>query len=270
MNLTCANYRTPEADAAYWSNSQYKSILECPARYAAELRGEWTPDPSTALLVGSYVDIALLTPDDLPAFVEAQRKEICTAKGELRADFQRAEAMIERVRREPDFMSAIDGEHQVLLTWELAGVHWKGLADCIDAERSMLTDLKTCRDFESAWDAASRTRLPFYECWDYWRQMALYRLGYQARHGALPEWVFIAAVTKEKHPRCKVLSFGQGNREHERFKHEIEKVEQIMPQLIEEKAAILAGSTDLRHCGQCDYCADVLPCRIEEAESLKW
>ena len=193
--LTPEIYRSAEAEADFWSNSQFKALLECPARWAAEYRGEWTPEPSTALLVGSYVDLALLTPEELVGFVARNEKEILTKTGGLRADFHRADAMVERVRREPDFMSALDGDHQVLLTWELAGVRWKGLADCIDEERSILTDLKTCRDFESAWDAASRTRLPFYEAWDYWRQMALYRLGYQSRHGSLPEWVFIAAVT---------------------------------------------------------------------------
>lgn len=56
MKLTNDNYFSPEANREYFSVSQYKTFLDCPARAMAEIRGEYKEPMTTALLVGSYVD----------------------------------------------------------------------------------------------------------------------------------------------------------------------------------------------------------------------
>lgn len=56
MKLTNDNYFSPEASREYFSVSQYKTFLDCPARAMAEIRGEYKQPMTTALLVGSYVD----------------------------------------------------------------------------------------------------------------------------------------------------------------------------------------------------------------------
>lgn len=56
MKLTNDNYFSPEANREFFSVSQYKTFLDCPARAMAEIRGEWKQPMTTALLVGSYVD----------------------------------------------------------------------------------------------------------------------------------------------------------------------------------------------------------------------
>ena len=56
FKLTAANYYSKEANERYFSVSQYKNFLDCPARAMAEIRGEYKQPMTTALLVGSYVD----------------------------------------------------------------------------------------------------------------------------------------------------------------------------------------------------------------------
>jgi len=56
MFLTAENYYSPEADKYYLSVSQYKLFLSCEANAIAQLRGEYKPQSSDAMLIGSYVD----------------------------------------------------------------------------------------------------------------------------------------------------------------------------------------------------------------------
>jgi hypothetical protein len=272
MKLNHDNYYTPKADLEYMSNSQYKAWLDCPARQAAIMRGEWTEAEKLVFLVGKYVDQSLLTPDTLPALIDANRDEIMTKKGELRADFTLAEKMIARAKRDDLFMGALDGEHQRVVTWEMFGIQWRAMFDACDPERGTLTDLKTCRDFEPQWDDKTRTKLPFYERFGYWTQLAIYREGYKATFGHYPEYVTLACVTKQAYPRIKVIVFEQdvGN-SCDRFAHELEKIEANLPRIIEMRTAAVAGLPyDFPRCESCDYCADSGECKIERAESLVW
>ena len=56
LSLTSENYYSPEANEAYFSVSQFKDFLKCPAMAMAKLRGEYAPEQGRALLLGSYLD----------------------------------------------------------------------------------------------------------------------------------------------------------------------------------------------------------------------
>ena len=56
FKLTASNYYSKEANERYFSVSQYKTFLDCPARAMAEIRGEYKQPMTTAMLIGSYVD----------------------------------------------------------------------------------------------------------------------------------------------------------------------------------------------------------------------
>jgi hypothetical protein len=272
MIITTGNYHAPEANRQYMSNSQYKSWLDCAAKQAAIMRGEWKDEEREALLVGSYVDRALLTPDELPAFIERHKDAIQTKKGEPRAAFQIADKMIERVKRDDLFMGSLDGCHQAVVTWEMYGIQWRAMLDAVDPARGTLVDLKTVRDFEPQWNAELKIKLPFYESWAYWRQLAIYREGYKSAYGNYPAITAIAAVSKHEHPRLKVIVFEQdvGN-SCDRFAHELEKIEANLPRIIEMRAAAVAGLPyDFPRCEQCDYCAETGEAKMELAESLVW
>jgi len=56
MKLTEKNYFSQKANEEFMSVSQFKAFDKCPASAMAELKGEFTREKTTALLVGSYVD----------------------------------------------------------------------------------------------------------------------------------------------------------------------------------------------------------------------
>jgi hypothetical protein len=267
MNLTETNYYSAEANAAYLSNSQYKSWLDCPARTAAEARGEWVEDERDALLVGNYVDTALLTPDLMEQFLSKNSDAIFTKRDKaLRAPFVLADTMVARCKRDALFMGALDGDHQVIATWEMYGVMWRAKFDSVDPSRGVLTDLKTVKSFDSEWSAEHKMKLPFYEVWHYWRQMAIYREGYKALYGKYPEVCTIAAVSKQAHPRLKVLVMDND----EAFARELEKVEANLPTIIAHREMLAHNLPVFQRCGRCDYCAETGECDIEHAEKLVW
>ena len=64
MILTSENYYSPDANRDYFSVSQYKDFLKCPAMAMAKLRGEYEEEFGRALLLGSYVDEMLTGTDE--------------------------------------------------------------------------------------------------------------------------------------------------------------------------------------------------------------
>lgn len=54
--LTAENYYSREANEAYYSASQIKQFMECPACAMAEIRGEHERKKTASLLVGGYID----------------------------------------------------------------------------------------------------------------------------------------------------------------------------------------------------------------------
>lgn len=265
MNLTQENYHSPKANATYMSNSTYKAWLDCPARQYAKEHNQWVDEETMAQTVGKYVDVALLTPKLLDKHVEANRSILFTSRGDKpRAEIQRADKMIERAERDDTFMGSLYGDNQRIITWEMFGVQWKAAIDAMDTNRGTLVDLKTCKDFEPIWSQERRIKLPFYEAYNYWLQLAVYREAYKSVEGNYPAIVAIAAVTKEEYPRLKVIQFDN----EARFAHELEQVAEKLPTIIEYRKAKQAA--DVPACGKCDYCAEHQEAKMEMAESLVW
>ena len=107
MELTAENYYGMEANKAYMSVSQFKDFngtygkMACELEAMEKLEERWKPEPSTALLVGSYVDSYIEgTLDDF----KKRNPEIFTQKGELKAPYKKAEEIIARIERDEYFM----------------------------------------------------------------------------------------------------------------------------------------------------------------------
>ena len=100
MILTSENYFSPEALTEYFSVSQYKDFVGtmgqrgCEAMALAKMRGEWKPELTKALLIGSYVDAHFEGTLDV---FKAQHPEICNKNGELLAAFEHANTVIARI-----------------------------------------------------------------------------------------------------------------------------------------------------------------------------
>ena len=95
MEVNKDNYYSQEVNREFFSVSQYKSFLSCEARAMAEISGEYERPVTKALLVGSFVDRYF--EGTLDEFMK-ENPGIYTRRRELRADFKRANQIIEIVK----------------------------------------------------------------------------------------------------------------------------------------------------------------------------
>ena len=236
MMLTAENYFSQEAERLYFGSSQFKSFMECEAAAMAKIRGEYVEEPTTALLVGSYVDAHFEGTLDI---FKAKHPEIFTRNGELKSEYRHAEYIIDRVEKDEMFMRYMRGGHQVIKTGELFGVPWKIKIDSYHKGRAII-DLKVMRSFEPIWKEG-QGKIPFVEAWGYDIQGAIY----QAIEGnGLP--FFIAGVTKEKpEPDLAIISIPQ---------EDLNVAREIVKAHIERFDSVKKGLAEPVRCEKCDYC----------------
>lgn len=243
MVVTKDNYFGPEATATYWSVSQFKAFDRCEASGLAESRGEYKREETDALLIGSYVDAFFSGEAD--EFVEKNREKMFSKRGGgLLAKFQRADDIIETVKRQPLMMEYLtSGERQAIRTAELFGVPWKIKMDVYSDDR--IVDLKVVKDFEDIYDPGYGRR-SWVEFWGYDVQGAIYQRIEQISSGrSEPLPFFLVAVTKEKVPDVKVIEIPQ---------HILDAALYMVEAKIERFDLIKQGLVEPIRCGSCDYC----------------
>ena len=200
MILTPENYYSPEANFEYMSVSQFKDFsgtygqVGCEARAMAKLRGEYQEEKTTALLVGSYVDSYFEGPESLERF-KSENPEIFTQKGELRAEYKKADTIIQRIESDEYFMQCMSGEKQVIMTAEIFGIPWKIKIDSY-LKDIVITDLKIVESIKKMKWVRDLGYLDFIRFWGYDTQGAIYQETVRQNTGKrLP--FYIAAASKE-------------------------------------------------------------------------
>lgn len=179
MILTPENYYSPEANFEYMSVSQFKDFsgtygqVGCEARAMAKLRGEYQEEKTTALLVGSYVDSYFEGPESLERF-KSENPEIFTQKGELRAEYKKADTIIQRIESDEYFMQCMSGEKQVIMTAEIFGIPWKIKIDSY-LKDIVITDLKIVESIKKMKWVRDLGYLDFIRFWGYDTQGAIYQ-----------------------------------------------------------------------------------------------
>lgn len=246
MKLTNENYFSQEANKEYLSVSQYKDFvgtlgkLGCETQALAKLNGEWEQEKSTALLVGSYVDAHF---EGTLNLFRAQNPEIFKKNGELKADYIKANEIINRVERDELFMQFMSGEKQVIMTAELFGAKWKIKMDSY-APDVAIVDLKCMRELNKVEYTKDYGCMDFTQYWGYDIQGAIYQeVVYQNTGKRLP--FYIAAVSKEKEPNLELIYIDDNH-----LKEKLIEVEQNVPHIL----ALKNGEIDPLRCEVCDYC----------------
>ena len=234
--LTAGNYHSTEMNKRYWSASQLKSFLDCPARTMAELNGEWERPKSDALLVGSYVDAAFESKKAFELFGN-QHPEIFKKDGSLKADFVKAQQMVERAKSDKVFVDFMKGRHQTIKKATLWGVPFKAKFDVLAKNR--IVDLKTVRDFKPLY-REGEGRLNVVDYWRWTLQMALYQ---KIEGHKLP--CFLAVITKEDPPDLAIIEIPQA-----RLDAEID----FVSTRIELFKGIKDGVLEPDRCEHCAYC----------------
>ena len=233
LRLTKKNYHSERANREYWSASLVKQFLSCPA---AAVAMEPAP-PSTALLVGSYVDAAFEGPRAFERFTD-EHPEMFKKDGSLKADFTKAQEMIERARSDKLFMEYMSGRKQVIKTGILGGLPFKIKMD-VYKKGSRIVDLKTARDMKPTY-RAGEGQITFADAWEWPLQLAIY----QAIEGnRLP--CFLAVVTKEDPPDLAIIEIPQRELDAER-----ERLLDKLPYF----DAIRQGIVEAPRCECCAYC----------------
>lgn len=239
-NLYEENYFDMENEKKYCGSSQIKSFMDCEARTMAKINGEWTEESTTALLVGSYVDAAVSGTLDL---FKAKHPEILKKDGSLKSEYVKADYILNRIERDELFMKYISGNHQTIMTGEIANVPIKIKIDSYFPDK-VIVDMKCVKDFEPIWNNETKTKENFVDYWKYTLQGALYQEIVRQNTGKrLP--FYIAAVTKETEPDIAVVGIPD-----EVLDIELEKVKEILPRISNIKNGIISPD----RCEKCNYC----------------
>ena len=205
LTLTSDNYYSQEANEAYFSVSQFKDFLKCPAMAMAKLRGEYEPEFGRALLLGSYVDEMLTgTEESVKNFIVEHVPELFKKNGDRYADVEQADETIVRIRKQPLMMKYLSGEHQVIMTGEIEGVPFKIKMDSY-VPGEFITDLKYMASLRSP-----NLFEPMVKYWGYDLQTACYQEIVRQNTGETLPFFFVVA-TKEKPAHLAVGQMNQWN-----------------------------------------------------------
>lgn len=240
MTVTKENYYKAGTGMQYMSVSQFKMFQACEAQAIAQLRGDYRPEPSKALLMGSYVDAHFS--GEMDEFVEAHPDIFNKRTGELKADYQACEQYIARAERDSLFMHYMDGDRQVILTGEIAGVPFKGKLDVLRDDA--IVDLKLIRDMQPVWKDGEKK--PFIDAWGYDLQGYVYQKLVEHETGKhLP--FYLAVITKEHAPDIEIIHIPDW-----KLNACAGLIEHYAPRFRQ----IKEGSIAPVRCGACDYCKD--------------
>ena len=247
LTLNNKNYYTPKANQEYFSVSQYKDFVGtyaykgCEAQALAKVRGEYREEPSTALLVGSYVDSYF--EGTLEEF-KVNHPEILKKDGTLKSEYIKADAMIERCKRDKKFMQYMSGEKQVIMTAEILGVQWKIKMDSYIPNKAII-DLKTVDDmYKPVYCGRENGKLSFIQARGYDFQLAIYQKVVEMNTGKrLP--CYIAAVDKKDTPAIEIISLSQ---------RELDGTLAGLQYGIDRIKKLKSGELEPERCGRCDFC----------------
>lgn len=210
LALTSENYYSSEANREYMSNSIFKEFygtygkLGCEFRAMKELSGEWEEESTTPMLVGGYVDAWF--EGTIDGF-KKNHPQLFKKDGGLKAEFIKAESIIERVQRDDYFMKFMSGEKQKIMTGEIAGVPFKIKIDSY-IPGVAIVDLKVMESINKVKWVRDLGYLDFVRYWGYDFQGAIYQEVVRQNTGVrLP--FYIAGVGKENEPDIQIIHITQ-------------------------------------------------------------
>ena len=243
MKLTNSNYFSKEANAEYWSVSQFKSFDNCEACGLAESLGEYEREETDALLVGSYIDAYFS--EELDEFIKTHGDKMYQKNGKLYAKFVQCQDIIDRIERDQLMMEYLKGEKQVIKTAHLLGVDWKIKIDVLRDDA--IVDLKIVKDFGEVYKDGFGRR-PWIEAWGYDIQGAIYQRIEQLSSGReKPLPFYIVAATKERVTDIAVIQIPQ---------HILDAAMQIVEAKIDRFDLIKQGEIKPVRCEICNYCKE--------------
>ena len=232
-------------------STQYKEFLDCEARAMARLNGEYEEGEKSYFLVGQYVHA--WNQGILEDFIEKNKESIFTKTGAFRAEFSKANEVIDSIKNDPFFMKAISGEKEVIFKAKMFGCEWKICIDSYFPDKGRFCDLKIIKSlYDKFWNKDGQYYESVIEHYGYIDQVAIYaeveRLATKREAHLEP---FIAVATKETVPDREVISFNNELMSHSDFiTSRLEVIKSKMPRIL----AVKSGKEIPTRCEKCDYC----------------
>lgn len=206
MELNNENYFSTESNMQYMSASQFKDFMKCEVEALAKAKGETHEEASKAMLVGSYVDAYFSGEMDI---FTAQNPQIFKKDGTLLKDFEKANDVIAAIESDPMMMEYLSGQHQVVMTGEIAGVKFKIKVDSL--LKDIIVDQKIMSSInELIWveKDGRNVKTDFVEAFGYDIQGAIYQEIVRQNTGVKMPFI-LAVTTKEDNPDKALIQIDQ-------------------------------------------------------------
>ena len=231
IELTEENYYAKDTSWHYMSVSLFKDFMQCEAAALAKLKDEWQPERSPVpLLVGNYVHSYFESEESHQKFVDANSKEMISSrgktKGQLKADFKVADAMINALKDETVFKALYEpGQKEVIVTGDIYGYKWK-----------------------KHWSSAYNKYDNFIADRGYFMQMAVYIELIKQTFGVSCQ-PFIFAVSKQTPPDKEAIDFN-GDQDMLYMQDAMRMIEENQEHI----QKVMTGEEEPKQCGRCEYC----------------
>ncbi len=255
FELTEENYYSSEASQHYMSVSLFKDFMQCEAAALATMKGEWQPERSPVpLLVGNYVHSYFESEESHQKFVDANSKEMISSrgktKGQLKADFKVADAMINALKYETVFKALYEpGQKEVIVTGDIYGYKWKGKIDSLNLDQLYFCDLKTVDDIHKKhWSSTYNKYDNFIADRGYYMQMAVYIELIKQTFGVGCQ-PFIFAVSKQTPPDKEAIDFN-GDQDAIYMEDAMRMIEENQEHI----QRVMSGEEEPTRCEHCEYC----------------
>ena len=214
--------------------------MPCEFTAMEKLKGRWEEPKSKALMVGSYVDSYF--EGTLDKF-KAENPDLFKRDGTLKAEFVKADEIIQRIERDDYFMKFMSGEKQVIMTGELFGTKWKIKMDSY-IPGIAIVDLKVMASITKLEWVRDIGYLDFVRYWGYDIQGAIYQEIVRQNTGKkLP--FYIAGATKESEPDIRIIHITDNY-----LAEALNLVEMNMARVL----AVKSGDAEPDRCELCDCC----------------
>lgn len=255
IELTEENYYAKDTSWHYMSVSLFKDFMQCEAAALAKLKDEWQPERSPVpLLVGNYVHSYFESEESHQKFVDDNSKEMISSrgktKGQLKADFKVADAMIDALKDETVFKALYEpGQKEVIVTGDIYGYKWKGKIDSLNLDQLYFCDLKTVDDIHKKhWSSAYNKYDNFIADRGYFMQMAVYIELIKQTFGVSCQ-PFIFAVSKQTPPDKEAIDFN-GDQDMLYMQDAMRMIEENQEHI----QKVMSGEEAPIRCNHCEYC----------------
>ena len=243
MELTNENYFSTENNMKYMSASQFKDFQKCEVEALAKANGTLVQEKTPALLFGGYVDACFS--NELEQF-KLDNPDMFLKTGELKATYKNVEEVIKAIETDELMMNYLNGQKQVVMVGEIAGVPFKIKVDALHEDK--IVDQKIMSSiYERVWvedENGRNVKTDFIAAYGYDIQGAIYQEIVRQNTGKKLPFI-LAVCTKEENPDKALIEIDQ-----EYLDNALEIVKRYAPDYDLIKKGLVAP----KGCGHCSSC----------------